>query len=194
MWETILKPEWARIEPMLHASVDAFAQVEFSGMTPLEAARTVVGQELPDRWQEMLDKPDERLQEITFVPSAHVGPYLGMFKPNGTLWLLFGARATGGTTITSPDLSRSELLVRLNALADDTRLRILQAIHEAGELCSQDIMIQLELSQSAASRHLKQLSASGYLAERCREGAKCYSLDPQRIEAVLSALSSYLLT
>ena len=95
--------------------------------------------------------------------------------------------------MTSPDLSRSELLVRLNALADDTRLRILQAIHEAGELCSQEIMVRLNLSQSAASRHLKQLSATGYLSERRREGAKCYSLEPDRIEDVLTAVSSYLL-
>ena len=193
MWEIILKPEWLRIEPMLHACVDAFAQLDFRGMTPLEAARTVVGQELPEHWEEMLGEPDERLQEVIFVPSAHIGPYLGMFKPNGILWLLFGARAPEGTNTTSPDLSRSELLVRLNALADDTRLRILQAIHKAGELCSQDIMIQLELSQSAASRHLKQLSATGYLNERRREGAKCYSLDPDRVEDVLTAVSSYLL-
>jgi len=128
------------------------------------------------------------------VPSAHLGPYLGMFKLNGILWLLFGARAPEGTNISSPDLSRSELLVRLNALADDTRLRILQAIHEAGELCSQELMTQLDLSQSAASRHLKQLSATGYLTERRREGAKCYSLDPGRIEDVLTAMSSYLLS
>jgi len=55
-------------------------------------------------------------------------------------------------------------------------------------------MTQLDLSQSAASRHLKQLSATGYLSERRREGAKCYSLDPERIEDVLAAVSSYLLS
>ena len=30
MWETILKPEWARIQPMLQASVDAFSAIDFS--------------------------------------------------------------------------------------------------------------------------------------------------------------------
>ena len=39
----------------------------------------------------------------------------------------------------------------------------------------------LDLSQSAASRHLKQLSATGYLLERRFSGAKCYKLNPQRI-------------
>jgi DNA-binding transcriptional ArsR family regulator len=193
MWETILKPEWARIEPLLQASVDAFAGVDFQGMTPLEAAGTVAGQELPEHWQKMLGKPDKRLREIIFVPSAHIGPYLGMFKADGTLWLLFGARAPEGMLDVSPDLSRSELLVRLNALADDTRLRILQAIHEAGELCSQEIMARLDLSQSAASRHLKQLSATGFLSERRRNGAKCYSLDRERLEDIMAAISSSLL-
>jgi hypothetical protein len=37
---------------------------------------------------------------------------------------------------------------------------------EKGEQRSQEIMERLELSQSATSRHLKQLSATGYLAER----------------------------
>ena len=191
MWQTILKPEWIRIQPMLQASVEAFNQVDLSGMTPLEAARTIVGQELPEHWEKML--VDENADQVIFVPSAHIGPYLGTFKPNGIMWLLFGARLPEGTAVTSPDLSRSDLLVRLNALADDTRLRILQIINEEGEQCSQDIINQLELSQSAASRHLKQLSATGYLSERRREGAKCYSLNPDRIEGVLQALSHFLL-
>ncbi len=190
MWETILKPEWMQIQPMLQASVEAFRQVDFRGMTPLEAARTVIGQELPEHWEKMLDS--KMVEQIVFVPSAHIGPYLGKVKPNGILWLLFGARLPEGTAVTSPDLSRSELLVRLNALADDTRLHILQIIREQGEQCSQDIINRLDLSQSAASRHLKQLSATGYLSERRRDGAKCYSLNPERIDGILQAASSFL--
>ena len=83
--------------------------------------------------------------------------------------------------------------MRLNALADDTRLRILKLISEKGELRSQDIMQSLDLSQSAASRHLKQLSATGYLFERRHSGAKCYKLNPQRIKDTLQAVSIFLL-
>lgn len=190
MWQTVLKPEWQHIQPMLQASVDAFREIDFGGMTPLEAARTVVGQELPEHWEKLLGK--ETVQQVIFVPSAHVGPYLGTFKSGHTVWLLFGARLPEGTAVTSPDLSRSELLVRLNALADDTRLRILQIIREEGEQCSQDIINRLGLSQSAASRHLKQLSATGYLSERRRDGAKCYSLNPERVDGILQALSFFL--
>lgn len=190
MWETILKPEWNRIQPMLQASVDAFSQLDLAGMTPLEAARTIVGQELHEHWEEVLG--DENLRNVIFIPSAHIGPYVSMFKPNGTVWLLFGARLPEGTAVVYPDLSRSELLVRINALADDNRLRILQLIRDEGEQCSQDVINLLDLSQSATSRHLKQLSATGYLIERRREGAKCYSLNPDRIEATLQALANFL--
>jgi DNA-binding transcriptional ArsR family regulator len=52
-------------------------------------------------------------------------------------------------------------------------------------------MEQLNLSQSAASRHLKQLSATGYLSERRCAGAKCYRLNPERIEATLRATAAF---
>lgn len=65
---------------------------------------------------------------------------------------------------------------------------------ENGEQRSQDLMQQLDLSQSAASRHLKQLSATGYLSERRCNGAKCYTLNPDRIANTLKAVEESLLT
>jgi DNA-binding transcriptional ArsR family regulator len=109
------------------------------------------------------------------------------------LWVLFGARLPEGTQFQAPDLSRTEIVVRLSALADDNRLQILKLILEQGELSSQEIMASLEFSQSAASRHLKQLSATGYLSERRCNGAKCYQLNPERIENTLQAVSNFLL-
>jgi ArsR family transcriptional regulator len=108
------------------------------------------------------------------------------------LYLLFGARQPQGTPNLSPELSRSELLVRLGALADDTRLRVLHFVAQNGEQRSPDIIRQLDLSQSAASRHLQQLSASGYLTERWREGSKWYSLNADRIDDTFRALSRFL--
>jgi DNA-binding transcriptional ArsR family regulator len=90
-------------------------------------------------------------------------------------------------------LSRNEILVRLGALADDNRLRILKFISDSGEQRSQDIIKALEMSQSAASRHLTQLSATGYLFERRCEGAKCYQLNPERVAETLQALAHFLL-
>jgi DNA-binding transcriptional ArsR family regulator len=190
MWREILSSEWQRVLPMLEASVDAFGQLGLVSLSKLEAVQVVLGRNVDEaHWGPEL----ERTERLVFVPSAHLGPYAGKFKCGGILWLLFGARIPAGVQAHAPDLTRAELLVRINALADDARLRILRLVSEEGEQRSQDIMARLDFSQSAASRHLTQLSATGYLIERRCNGAKCYELNPSRIEDTLNAISLYLL-
>ena len=190
MWDEYLGEEWARVEPMLKDSVRAFEQTDLKRMDRREAVEWVTGHELEgEHWEPWLEQADR----IILVPSAHVGPYESKFRDGGNLWLVFGARLPRGSQFHAPDLSRAEIVVRLSALADDNRLQILQSVLEEGELASQEIMAGLGLSQSAASRHLKQLSATGYLAERRCSGAKCYRLDPKRIEDTLQAVSKFLL-
>jgi DNA-binding transcriptional ArsR family regulator len=190
MWDEYLAAEWTRVAPMLEDSVRAFQQVDLSRMDRREAVQWVSGQNLEGaKW----DMVFEKAERIILAPSAHVGPYVGRFWEGGTFWVLFGARLPTGSKIHAPDLSRAEIVVRLGALADDTRLRILQAVSEVGELSSKQIMAELGLSQSASSRHLKQLSATGYLATRRCNGAKCYKLDQERIEDTLEAVGSFLL-
>ncbi|MDX1413518.1 MAG: metalloregulator ArsR/SmtB family transcription factor [Candidatus Promineifilaceae bacterium] len=189
MWEQHLAAEWSRVKPMLQASVEAFQAIDLNGMQRIEAAEFVTGHSLSGKsWAKWLEKAER----VVFMPSAHVGPYFGQFKQGETLGLVFGARLPEGTNITAPDLSRQEIVVRLSALADDTRLRILRLVFEHGEHSSQDIMHELDLSQSATSRHLKQLSANGYLIERRCEGAKCYSLNEERIHDTLRAIALFL--
>ncbi len=53
-------------------------------------------------------------------------------------------------------------------------------------------MIRLDVSQSAASRHLRQLSASGYLIGRRRADEKCYSLNRDRVSDTFHALDQFL--
>jgi DNA-binding transcriptional ArsR family regulator len=66
-------------------------------------------------------------------------------------------------------IKRAEVLRPLQALADDTRLRILEMLAEGGEgseLRAQDLISQLGSSQPNVSRHLKQLVAAGLVDER----------------------------
>lgn len=188
MWTNYLSAEWERTLPMLQACLIAFQQINLNNLSPLEATRLVLGRE-PEEW---CVKNIEQAKQVFFVPSAHLGPYLGKFQTDQTFWLLFGARLPQGAQTTSPDLTRSELLVRLQALSDDTRLRMLHLLSQKGEQCSPDIMSALELSQSAASRHLQQLSAVGYINERRHEGAKCYDINSDRIDDTCKALSNFL--
>lgn len=190
MWEQVLEPEWKRALPILNSCVEAFRRVDLTGQSRLEAAKGVLDQPLDDPcWQDEF----ERAERVVLVPSTHVGPYLMRFRSNQTLWLVFGAHAPKGVAVNAPDLSRTEILVRINALADDTRLRILKLLADEGELRSQDIIERVEISQPVASRHLSQLVATGYLVERRCEGAKCYRLSPERISESLHAVSTFLL-
>jgi DNA-binding transcriptional ArsR family regulator len=184
MWDDVLAAEWERKLPMLEESVAAFQTLDFAGTACAEVVRRVTGRELADRcadWQAGASR-------MVFIPSAHLGPYVAWMGSGETIRLLFGARVPEGVAVRSPGLSRSELLMRLNALADETRLSILELLADKDGLSSQEIMERLDLSQSAASRHLRQLAATGYLSVERREGAKSYRLNRERIDDTFGAL------
>ena len=193
MWENYLKSEWKRTKPMLQEAVEVFSQVDFSNMTGFEAIEAITGRNMRGK-----DDFEENLRQagiLTFVPSAHLGPYIGWGPAEDWprhIVFLFGARLPKNTAVKSGALGRSELLVRLNALADETRLKILELLTVHEELCAQDFITELDLSQSSASRHLRQLTASGFLSERRRDVAKCYSLNPDRIDDTIRALKDFL--
>jgi DNA-binding transcriptional ArsR family regulator len=188
MWHEVVAAEWERVKPLLEESVRAFNQLELGDLSIAEAAHLILGHELEGKWASLLT--EER--QVIFVPSAHVGPYVGKFSSDHIVWLLFGARLPEGVHTGSSALSRSELLVRLSALTDDTRLRMLALLSRHGELCAPDIMLHLDLTQSATSRHLRQLSATGYITERRRDGAKCYSLNRKRLDDTFRSLGRFL--
>lgn len=190
MWEQYYAQEWRRIKPLLTDSARAFQQLNLTQMDKMEALQLVSGKDMRD---DPLSKKVDLAERVIFVPNAHIGPYLAKYKFGDDLVILFGARLPEGTQVVAPDLSRADILVRLSALADDTRLHILKFISDEGEQRSQDIMELLDLSQSASSRHLSQLSAAGYLKERRCNGAKCYNINSERVEDTLSAISSFLL-
>lgn len=187
MWP-IVAPEWERVQPLLQESASALGQLDVARMSAEAAFRTIAGQAVDEKWGRLIASA----AQIIFVPSAHLGPYLRVFKNRRDIWVLFGARLPDGATSGYAALSRSDLLVRLGALTDDTRLRILALLSQHDELCAQDIMSSLDLTQSAASRHLRQLSATGYVTERRREIAKCYSLNRDRLGDTFRALERFL--
>ena len=189
MWYKYLAVECERVRPMLQKAVRAFDSVDLTAMERAAAVEYVVGRPLQtDKWCENI----EAAARVVFIPSAHVGPYTAKIAAGDTLWILFGARQPQDATEDAPELTRAELLVRLGALAYDTRLNILRLVVEQGELRSQDIMHLLDLSQSGASRHLQQLTAAGFLNERRCNGAKCYQMNGERVDNTLQALGSFL--
>lgn len=193
MWDRFLKEEWRHIKPILQEAYDAFSQAEYHNMTAFEALEAVTGRNM--RGNDLLEEKLAKVDRMIFIPTAHLGPYISWTpgKEEREVIFLFGARPPKNARFKSTALTRSELLIRMSALADETRLRMLELLTQHEELCAQDFITALDLSQSSASRHLRQLTASGYISERRRDVAKCYSLNAERIEDTLRALREFML-
>jgi DNA-binding transcriptional ArsR family regulator len=194
-WKNYLQAEWARVRSMLDETAKAFNQVDYSDMTRMEIIEFVTGKDVSSeaKWESKWGKELQNARELIFVPNAHIGPYMRVDKIQDAFYIYFGAHLPEGSDIRVPELDRAEIVSRISALADDTRLQILQMIAEKGETRSQEIMDAIILSQPSVSRYLSQLTAAGYLQERRASGAKVYVLNKDRIEKTLKAVSAFLL-
>ena len=190
VWENHFAAEWKRVEPMLRECIRSFKGTDLTNMLRIEAASFVTGQDVSEStWCNKLDAAER----VVFIPNPHIGPYIHPSMMNGTLQVVFGARQPEGITERIPELDRTEIVARLSALADDTRLHILQLVAERGEIRVQDILEVINLSQPSVSRYLTQLSAAGYLLERRESGAKVYELNKDRIDKTFKAVNAFLL-
>ena len=80
------------------------------------------------------------------------------------------------------------LAERFRALADPTRVAIVNRLSGAGELCVCDLNAAFPLSQPTISHHLKILREAG-LVDATRRGTWAYyRLVPESIEALREAL------
>jgi DNA-binding transcriptional ArsR family regulator len=101
-------------------------------------------------------------------------------------------RELGGPTAEDLDqrvplLSNDDQLEMLRALADPTRLRILDMLVEE-ERYAREIVEALDIAQSAVSRHLSQLERAGLVSVRPSGGMKYYSLHPDAIQRLSHSL------
>jgi ArsR family transcriptional regulator, arsenate/arsenite/antimonite-responsive transcriptional repressor len=67
----------------------------------------------------------------------------------------------------------------LKSLADETRLRIVNLLAEADELCACEIEAVLEINQSNASRHLTRLRSGGIVEDERRGHWVHFQISPQ---------------
>jgi ArsR family transcriptional regulator, arsenate/arsenite/antimonite-responsive transcriptional repressor len=90
--------------------------------------------------------------------------------------------------LTAPE--RDELAARFKALADPTRVAIINSLSAAEEVCVCNLTETFELSQPTISHHLKILREAG-LVESSRRGTWAYyRLVPEAIAALRGALGA----
>jgi DNA-binding transcriptional ArsR family regulator len=183
IWDGALAGEWRRALPPLQKLVAVARQrPEPQAAIIAENLRALIA-------RDAYHKPG--VEQLICVPSPHTGRYITRLRQGATLRLFFHGPSSYPAVMRTSPIGRPELLHRLAALADDTRLRILELFAGQHELSAQEIMARLELSQPSVSRHLRQLAP--FLAERRGEGAsKIYSLGPTQLDLTFRALDRTL--
>ena len=194
VWQTVFEEARAAELPMLREAAlrgAAFADRGFS-----EAYASLTGQRVPD----VLERPPSTITRVAFCPSAHLGGFVSYIAYEPDLIVYFSAphlidrcRERDATPSPTPGADRTpggdqiDLLDAARALADPTRLRMLDLLLE-GELYAQEIVGRLGVAQSAVSRHLGQLERAGLVTVEARRGSKYYAINPAKFEAMASAL------
>ena len=78
------------------------------------------------------------------------------------------------------------------ALGDPTRVRILELLHERGELSVGELVARLALSQPKVSNHLACLRWCGFVATRREHPAVLYRIADQRVVELMTLGRSLL--
>jgi len=118
------------------------------------------------------------VSRLIFVPSCLIGARVMISKPPSdgeTAIVTFNARSSGVRSGKQSEIV-GRMYPSLRALADETRLHIVEMLREE-ELYAQQIVDRLEQSQSTVSRHLSLLVAGGVLSVRKEAGMKFYRVN-----------------
>lgn len=165
------------------AAAHPVVQIAFAELT---------GHRLPDEVIAVL--PD--IERVAYCPSTHLGDFVQFILYPPELILFFNPKTVLGQTertrvrapqVVADVLDSSGALAGLKALADPTRMKIVQMLRDH-ELYAQEIVGNLGISQSAVSRHLGTLESAGIVTVRPVHGMKYYAID----RAFLRSLGAYL--
>jgi DNA-binding transcriptional ArsR family regulator len=125
-------------------------------------------------------------RSVTLVPSYYAAPFVIVVREGPEVVLVYGVRPAetdrGGRPI---DLHTVKVL---KALADETRLRILQLLTER-PLYGQQLAEALGVSHPTVSHHMAQLRIAGLTrTELAEDGSQTYSVQTEVLEQLCTEL------
>jgi DNA-binding transcriptional ArsR family regulator len=185
-WERFYRQEFARGLPLMDRSVAYHRSQSYSADFPTVFV-DVTGRRFPRD-----DDKLESAEHVIFVPSCHIGPYVMVShcdEEGSEVIIHYNARPTGAPEGEEAHLT-GDLFPPLKALADETRLQILSLLN-GRELYAQQIVDELDISQSAVSRHLRLMVAGGVLDVRKVESMKYYAINVDALAALADGLSKF---
>lgn len=188
LWEDHLAAEWERASRNLQSMSYLLTKCTWPTTSAQEAIRAFLRRPLPDAISTQL----VGVEQVVFVPSPHVHLHAERFGSANTIWIFALANFWTLPLRTEP-IQRSEVLGPLAALADETRLHILELLATHHELFAQELITKLDVSQPSVSRHLKQLRSANLISEqRGNDASKSYQLNPDAIERLFHTLMQLL--
>ncbi len=87
-----------------------------------------------------------------------------------------------------PDSMLEEVARRFSLLGDPTRLRVVRALHDEGELTVQQVAQAAEISVANASQHLARLHLGAIVSRRRVGRTVRYAISDPTIEALCSTV------
>jgi DNA-binding transcriptional ArsR family regulator len=177
-------PELQRVVRHAQALVHPVVQVSFAELT---------GHRLPEDIAAHLAD----VERVTYCPSSHLSSFIQWIYYPPELILFFNPQTvleSGQPVQSRPGASAEEIaetaaLAGMKAIADPTRLRILDMLQER-EHYAQEIVGKLGISQSAVSRHLSTLEAAQIVSVRPDQGMKYYAIDRDHLRTLANYINS----
>lgn len=188
MWMEHLNAEWQRHAQQLRWLTQNALKQRTQAMTgsAIEMVRQLLRHDLPN-WVTM---QLAGATHVKFVLSPHLKLYVDRFDHPDTVYVF--VQFENAMMRTAP-LQRAEVLGPLVALADDSRLRLLELLAAHGEMRAQDVITRVGASQSNVSRHLKQLVGAGLVeVRRAGDANKRYQLRAEGVRALFGRIEHLL--
>ncbi len=181
-WNECYGQECERSLPEMRRALRQVRSTDYPSIA--NAFEDLSGHRLPDEIQQALPA----VERVAFCPSYHLGNLVQFIRYPPELILYFDCRRLTASEQPEPDAPVSpDLLPGLRALADGTRLRIIEMLRDR-ELYAQEIVGRLSISQSAVSRHLSMLEAADIVNVRPVNGMKYYAINARRLRFLAEEL------
>ena len=181
-WQECYAVEYDRALPEMRRALRQARSTTYPGVGV--AFSELSGHRLPEEVQLALP----HVERVTFCPSYHLGNFVQFILYAPELILYFNCQRASAVIQPEQDSSASpDLLPGLRALADGTRLRIIEMLR-GGELYAQEVVGRLGISQSAVSRHLAMLEAANIVSVRPSNGMKYYAINARRLRQLAEEL------
>jgi DNA-binding transcriptional ArsR family regulator len=194
--EILQDPEGMRLRyvRLMQAHAQGWFTANFSEVTPFLAQRVKQGRrsigkqpalEVIARVTGGLTLQAPLARSVSLVPSYYAAPFIFVVRDGRDVVVVYGTRPaeeTGHSTIDG------QTVRVLKALADETRLRILQLLARR-PLYGQQLADALGVSHPTISHHMAQLRIAGLTrTELTEDGSKTYSVQPETVERLCSDL------